>query len=204
MRSEPRLFHYIRQYREKDHTWNQIEAYLARRGYTERDIAEAIADYREAKDLHSEAKLAEYIEIHLKRGFTLQKLIDHLLRSKVDTHLVQRAVLRINTEEEEQSQEQPEESVHEPQDPLVLTVIFACFMLSFLAEIFIFASFLMLGVFVATIFAKKKLARVLAGVGTFAFLLISTFYQPPYSLAAAALFLLTTLLQIRKGKRKKA
>lgn len=112
-RSEPRLFYYITQYKSQGHSIARIRKQLKDKGYTDRDVDEALADYDKTGDLHNENQLVKYLETHVRRGFTLQQLIDHMLAHNVDSHLVERAVLRMQMPKQKDDEQQTQETREE-------------------------------------------------------------------------------------------
>jgi hypothetical protein len=209
MRSEPRLFHYIRQYRDNNHSFKQIEGYLARRGYSHRDIKEAIIDFNQAKDLDNEDTLVKYFDQHLDKGYTLPSLIEHALKNNIDRHLVERAVLRTKTPHEKKvKSEKKEIQVEEPdakdyrkpdpiswRDAVLIIILFTCLGLTFISHIFIFASLLMFTIFIWRLVgtSKKKLVTI-SVAGFVLFLIVAPFVMPMLSLIAAGMFLVLTVI----------
>ncbi|MFW5746369.1 MAG: hypothetical protein ACOCWQ_02335 [Nanoarchaeota archaeon] len=94
IRSEPRLFYYIRINRDEGKTDKEIQNILKYKGYTQNDISQGFRDFSIANDHNDEDKLVEYFEQALAQGHSFEQLIQHSLDNNVNSHLVQRAVLR--------------------------------------------------------------------------------------------------------------
>ena len=200
IKSEPRLFVYIRQFRDGGHTDKEIERLLSQKGYTDKDIKEALQDFNQASDIHNEDQLVRYFNEHIRGGFHLEQLIQHAINQGVDQHLIQRAVLRVDLPTPQEKEPEPDISQDEEfelhfcwKDPIIIIFICLSIGLTFIAPVF---------AFVAVILSTLVLLRILhissyplatiALIFAFGFAILGIFI--PYAFYAAGMFVLNAIL----------